>query len=278
MIRRALLLGPLLALALTAPAWATTATGAQVRDLAARARTDPQALTELRGIDVVDGRPADLGHALATTSPTELDARLRTLAHGIVPAPTSAVQIQRDAQDILRGRRYRPSSVPRPFAGFLDAIGRFLKRLWDPIGRHLPHFGRLGWIVLGLLVVALAIFVTFRLGRRRRAVDASHASVARVRALRPDDLERAAREAEAAGRIAEAIRLRFAAGLVRLDRAGAIEWHPSITSGSVRRRLRSSSFDDVAASFERVTYGERPPTTEDVELSKSGWRDVLEHV
>jgi hypothetical protein len=139
-----------------------------------------------------------------------------------------------------------------------------------------PRPGSHWWIVIGALAVAGAAYVAYRLVRRRRAVESEYAELIRTKALRPDDLERAAREAEAAGRTTEAIRLRFAAGLIRLDRAGAIEWHPSISSGSVRRRLRLASFDQVASSFERVTYGKRAPTDEDLELSKSGWQQVLE--
>jgi hypothetical protein len=278
-LRRSAVAFALLFAFLTArPAAATTATDQQVRDLATRAESDPGALDQLRKVDVVDGRSVDLSHALDTSSTAELDARLRTIARGAAPVAASTVQDRDAAREILSGRRYRTSALPRPFAGLLDRIGRFLTKLWHPIGRHLPHLGPLWWIGVGALVVAAAIVVTFVLGLRRRAVSAEHVAIARVRSLRPDDLERAARDAEAAGRLAEAIRLRFAAGLVRLDRAGVIEWHPSITSGAVRRRLRSETFDNVASSFERVTYGDRAPTSSDVELSRSGWRDVMERV
>lgn len=277
-MKRAVALAVLCVLAFARPASAATATAAQVRDLAARAIDDPSALGELRNIDVVDGTPVDMSRVLGGATPDELHSRLVTLAHVGVPGTAAAAPARTDARAILQSRRYRPSSLPRPFKGLLDRLDRLAKKIFDPITRHLPRPGSKAWIVIGAIVVGAAAFIAFRLARRRRAVETEHAKLVRTRSLRPDDLDRAAREAEAAGRGAEAIRLRFAAGLIRLDRAGVIEWHPSITSGSVRRRLRSKSFDALASSFERVTYGKRPVTPDDLELSKAGWQHVLKDV
>jgi len=274
---RAVAFGVLIAIVVAHPAAATTATSAQVRDLAQRALDDPSALAELRNIDSIDGKSVDMSRALGGATPSELRSRLATLAQDVTPGSSQA-SARSNARAILNERRYSQSSLPRPFAGILDRIGRGLQRLFRPLTRHIPRLGSVAWIVIGAIVVALAVLITYRLGRRRRAVETEYAKIIRTKSLRPEDLERAARDAEVAGRVVEAIRLRFAAGLIRLDRAGAIEWHPSITSGSVRRRLRSSSFDCVATSFERVIYGKRTPTPDDIELSKSGWHEVLEDV
>jgi hypothetical protein len=55
----------------------------------------------------------------------------------------------------------------------------------------------------------------------------------------PDALERQADDEERAGRFDIALRLRFRAGLLRLDRRGAIRYRPSLTTDEVRRALGS---------------------------------------
>ena len=81
----------------------------------------------------------------------------------------------------------------------------------------------------------------------------------------PKALDRRAAEAEAAGDLEAALRLRFRAGLLRLDARGAISFRPSISTHEVRRALRSEDFDALAATFDDVVYGGRPPQDEDVE-------------
>ncbi|MFX8106519.1 hypothetical protein ABTK92_19470, partial [Acinetobacter baumannii] len=75
---------------LVAPACAgaTSVTSPQLQALAAQAAAgNATALAELRAVDTVDGLPADPGAALDTPRPTELEARLRTLA---TPGPAAA--------------------------------------------------------------------------------------------------------------------------------------------------------------------------------------------
>ena len=59
------------------------------------------------------------------------------------------------------------------------------------------------------------------------------------------------------GDLEAALRLRFRAGLLRLDARGAIEFRPSISTHEVRRALRSEDFDALAATFDDVVYGGR---------------------
>jgi hypothetical protein len=264
----------LLALALARPAYAYSASPADVRDLASRAQTDPSALDQLENIDEVGGVPVDIRGALENATPSELQQRLVALSGGASGTAYSN-GAREQAQQILQGRRYRQPTLPRPFAGPLRRIGAVLQRFFGAIFRHFPGPHSIFWILVALVVAAVTIAVVRWLGRRRRFAEHVQRDAVRLKDLRPDDLERAARDAEAAGRYADAVRLRFLAGLLRLDHAGAIRWHPSITSGVVRRRLGSKRFDNVASSFERITYGGRPATEDDLELSTSGWRDVL---
>ena len=278
------------ALLLLAPhAWAIDATGAEVRDLAERAQLDPTALGQLQAVDSVDGRPVDLQAALSTADRAALDARLRSLAQA-APQDSSVdpADMRATARDILSERRFRPTEPPRPFRGVLNTIGDWLDRMFTrPIARALRSLVELIpggavtlWWIAGIVVVALVVLVAMRLARRRVRVISHEASIARLGTHRDDPrtLERRAQEAEADGDLATAIRLRFLAGLLRLDLAGAIRYEPSLTTGQVRRTLHLAPFDRVAGSFESVAYGGRPPTSDDVATSKDGWRAVLEGV
>ena len=92
----------------------------------------------------------------------------------------------------------------------------------------------------------------------------------------PGRLEREADAAERRGDLDVALRLRFRAGLLRLDRAGAIHFRPSITTGQVARRLRLPSFDDLAITFDAVAYGGRHASATDLQSARAEWPRVLE--
>jgi hypothetical protein len=163
--------------------------------------------------------------------------------------------------------------VPRPFRGLLHALSKVVQPVVDAIS---GLFGQpwLGWPLAALLVL-VALLLVARTVRRRAWEGLREAGERAPRPLDPARLEREADEAERQGDLERAIRLRFRAGLLRLDRAKAIALEPSTTSGEVSRTLRSRDFEDVASSFDAVVYGRRPPRGEDVELSRAGWTRVL---
>jgi hypothetical protein len=93
----------------------------------------------------------------------------------------------------------------------------------------------------------------------------------------PAVLERGAEEAEARYAFAEAVRLRFRAGLLRLGARSAIEYRPSLLTADVARRLQSPEFDRLADTFERVTYGRATAEGADAAEARDGWRKILAH-
>jgi hypothetical protein len=93
----------------------------------------------------------------------------------------------------------------------------------------------------------------------------------------PSALEREADAAERAGDLERALRLRFRAGLLRLDERGAIRYRPSLTTGELRQLLGSATFDDLAARFEQVVYGREPAEPADVEAARNDWPRVVEN-
>ena len=52
-------------------------------------------------------------------------------------------------------------------------------------------------------------------------------------------------------------------------------FRPSISTVEVRRALRSQDFDSLAATFDDVVYGGRPPEGEDVAAARERWPAVV---
>ena len=278
---RAVVLAALVALVLVPPALADAATGAEVKRLAAQAAAgDSAALEQLRRVDSVDGRPFDLAAALDADN-GELRARLRTLSAG--GAVTAGGRDPRgEAGEILGERRFHGSDVPRPLHGVLEWLGkklRFLARPFDWLAERVPGGSTTLWIVLAALVVALAAFVAMRLGARRGGRMLDSGAVRRTgRPPDPARLEREAAEAERQGDLELALRLRFRAGLIRLARAEVIPGHEPLTSGQLRRLVRSAAFDRLALDLDEVVYGDVPASSEQVGRAREAWPRVLQEV
>jgi len=188
---------------------------------------------------------------------------------------------RRDAQHILSDRRFRSSPTPRPLRGPLRWLGDRIESVFGPIGRWLGLVPGWLWLVaLGVVVAAVAVVAVIASRRRHRRVARAPAGKPFVTAAEdsedPSELERAADAAERDGDLARALRLRFRAGLLRLGDRGAIRYRPSVTTGEVRRTLASPRFDDLAGTFEAVTYGGRRAGRPDVDASRREWPRVLE--
>jgi hypothetical protein len=267
----------LAAAALGPPAAAREVTSAELRRLAQRALTDPAAMRALRDVDRVDGRPYDLGASIADADREEAAARLRVLA-GEEPAAgvPDAATARRAARDVLDDPDFRPSRLPRPLRGAISWLGDQIERVLGPVAERIPGARSTVWVVLGLLVLAITALVVARLAARRSQV-AVEETQRRRRANRenPAELERRAAEAEGAGEFEAAVRLRFRAGLLRLDELGALPYRASLTTGQVARRLRLRSFEPVGASFDAIVYGGAPARPADAARAKDGWARVL---
>jgi hypothetical protein len=261
------------------PAGATDVSATELARLARRVASHPGALAKLRGVTSVAGVPVDLRAALAGASPAALRRRL-----GALEAPTAArigSSSNRDrqlAQTVLAQRRYREQQVPRPFAGLLRGLGRLLKPVGDAFGwlaQRLPGGDSSVWALLGAVVVAGAAAVSLRLGRRRSRVSQEHLRATKQQRLDERELERAADAAAARGDYGRAVRLRFVAGLLRLDRAGAIAFRPSLTTSEIEAMVSSAELEALTRSFDEITYGGRRARPEDLERARAGWQRLL---
>jgi hypothetical protein len=193
--------------------------------------------------------------------------------------PADPDAARRAARDIVHSRGYRAESVPRPLEGVLRWIGDRLRPIGDAlqaVADFLSHGVGLVLLIgiVAALAVALGVFLV-----RRAATPASGAARAEARGSVADDpeaLERAAGDAERAGDLDRAVRLRFRAGLLRLDRAGAIRFVPSLTSGQVTRAVRVTELAALAATFEGIAYGGRRAGAPDVDAARTGWPRVVD--
>jgi hypothetical protein len=260
-------------------AHAADITSAELRDLAQRAESDPAALAELRQVDSVDGRPVDLGRALAG-SDADVERRLEVLASGAPGSGGARTDARAAARDILAEGRFHARDTPRPFRGVLEWLGDRLQTVgnfFDRLAAYLPGGRSVLALLFAALVVLAAILVSTRLARRRGSAAVAEQRRRRARgAPGPDELEREAAEAERRGELELALRLRFRAGLLRLDRARTISFRDSMTSGEVARELRSADFDRLASTFDEVVYGRREAGLPDLDASREYWARVLQ--
>ncbi|MEA2319893.1 MAG: hypothetical protein QOD44_4082 [Solirubrobacteraceae bacterium] len=211
-------------------------------------------------------------------------ALVAALLLGALPAPVfaqsrpDAAQARAHAREILRERRFRGSGVPRPFAGVLRWLGDRLQPVSDfidDLGGRVPGGPPVVFLVLSALVLLAAAGLA-RGSIRRRA--AATVRAARARAPARDDpaaLEREADQAAANGEWEAAVRLRFRAGLLRLDARELIEYRPSLTTGEVAAAVGSPTFERVGADFDAIAYGGRAADRDDEAASREGWQRVL---
>jgi Domain of unknown function (DUF4129) len=190
----------------------------------------------------------------------------------------SPAEARRQAQEVLDQPRFEGADVPRPFAGVLEWLGDRLQPVADwleNLGRDVPGGPIALWMALATLVIVAAAMLTTTM-IRRRAVAIERARAAALPAAEdPHALEREAARAERDGDWERAVRLRFRAGLLRLDRRHVIEYRPSLTTGEVARVVGSPAFAEVGERFDAIAYGGRAAAREDAEHARRVWAEVL---
>ena len=285
MTRRGRLVAPLLAaLILAAPstAQAQVVSRAELTALAQRAASDPAARAQLLAVEQVDGRRVAVREAMAGARGREIERRARLIAASVAAAQASparaAEEERREAREVLAERRFHGAELPRPFAGPLEWLGEKLDPVIDWIndrGTVLPGGPAVLWTFLAALVMLLAAALA-SVSIRRRTLAIERARAAKLPpADDPRALEREAERAEREGDWERAVRLRFRAGLLRLDRRRVIVYRPSLTTGEVARATGSPAFREVGERFDAIAYGGRPAEREDAEHARRTWAEVL---
>jgi len=270
------------ALALAAPpaAAAQAVNGAELTALAERAATDEDARTDLVAVDRVDGRPVDVRAAMEGARGEELERRAELIAASVAAADeaTRPASQRRLAQEILEERRFHGAEMPRLLTGPLEWLGDRVQPVIDWIEARsvsVPGGPPVLWTLLAAGVLGLAsLFTSVTIRRRALAIERARAAAVPA-AEDPRALEREADRAERDGDWERAVRLRFRAGLLRLDRRRVIAYRPSLTTGEVARAVDSPAFKEVGDRFDAIAYGGRPAEREDAEHARRGWAEVL---
>jgi hypothetical protein len=189
------------------------------------------------------------------------------------------------ARSILSEGRFHQPSFPRPLHGVLRAFGeglgapvRGLEDAVDAVGALVPGGVVVVWIVLALLLAGATALLVARHSRRTLSGGEAVAGASTgmgERLERASELVAAAEAAERDGRLADAVRLRFRAGLVRLAERGTIAAARSTPTAEVSRVLASPRFDALAHRFDEIAYGDAAPEPEDVEAARREWPAVL---
>ncbi len=201
-----------------------------------------------------------------------------SLAAGAGPAAAA----RRSAAQILSESRFRRAPVPRPLHGVLKDIGNFLEsplnaigELVSEIGDHVPGGESLVWAVLAAVLLATVALLAGH--GARRALRAPQEGTRGSGEAPPSaaQLEREAERAEREARYADAVRLRFRAGLMRLAERDLVADAPDMLNGEVAHELHSRSFDALAGRFDEIAYGGAQAGEADAEFSRREWRSVL---
>ncbi|MGH9170045.1 MAG: hypothetical protein ACRD0Z_04125 [Acidimicrobiales bacterium] len=181
-----------------------------------------------------------------------------------------------------------------PLRGVLTQIGQWFEDAWDPVWHLLYHdtihrfvvvpfhdlFGTYEWIPIAVIVLAAGLVLGFLLIKRRTRIQAtpSEARAPTSGADNVEQLEAAATEAEAAGDHELAVRLRFRAGLGRLEVLGAIPSRDTATTQQLHRSLHSRTFEQLARSHEAIAYAGAPATPSDSASAREGWPILVSEV
>jgi hypothetical protein len=123
---------------------------------------------------------------------------------------------------------------------------------------------------IAFLVVRLVVRRSARLGRSDRL------AATEVASDDPAVLERQADDAESKGDLESAVRLRFRAGLLRLERRGLLAERDTRTSREIAAILGSPSFTHLAADLEEILYAEVPADASHAEAARTLWPRVPE--
>ena len=187
---------------------------------------------------------------------------------------SAASHAREDAAEILSGREYRGTDLPDPLRSPLERLTDLAQDAFASFDAALPGGPAVAWLVIGLAIVLVAAAVASRWARRHEAAEQRRVVAGRVERQDPRALLAEAEDAERAGELERAIRLRFRAGLLDLHLRDVVALRSATPNAEISRKLRSPTFDGLATTFDAVAYGGREPAPGDVATAREDWPKV----
>lgn len=236
-------------------------------------------LPALRSVTEIAGTPIDMATIL-DASESDLVERLGSLKHHVertfqTVAPSDA-DVGDVARSVLEQSKYEvggESAWDRLGSLLLAWFDQFIEWLTSALG------GPTNTAIIFLAVVSVVGFAAFRFFARRRS-SAIERELTLERLIAdggdPDTLERQADDAAARGQFETAVRLRFLAGLLRLDLSGRITFRPGLTTSEIADTVDDRRFDRLVDDFNDVVYGGRDATSVHHRDAITGWSQVLD--
>lgn len=235
-------------------------------------------VTGLRSVTDIGGTAVNMGRLLdapASNLPPRLTT-LKSLVERSLIADTSSTGDPGDvARDVLQQSKYdlqAESTLDRLGSLLLAWFDQFLDWLTSALG------GPTNTALVFLAVVSAVGFAAFRfLARRRSGVIDRQLTLERLIAEGGDPavLEGRAAEAAATGDFETAVRMRFLAGLLRLDLEGRITFRPGLTTGEIADTLDDRVFDQLVNDFNDLVYGGREARADHYQSALVGWDRLL---
>jgi hypothetical protein len=188
-----------------------------------------------------------------------------------------ADEARRQAQHILTQVRFRGGALPHPFAGVLRTLGRWLRPVGHPLVKaYGAVVGNTGWRWAAVAIAAVlgAAGATYVVRRRSRTTP-SPLPMQRQEEDVVTRLEAEADQAERDGEWALAYRLRFRAGLCRLEGRGLPRPTDTMTSRQLVAAVGSSEFAVLADELQQIVYAGRPASPDLIEDARVRWAAVL---
>jgi hypothetical protein len=240
---------------------------------------DSNDVTGLGAVTEIGGTPVDMAR-LVDAPATDLADRLTTLRSLIERSVVSDTQTPGEPGEVAR-TVLQQSKYDLQGESMLDRLGALLLAWFDQLIDWLTSAlgGPTNTALVFLAIVSIVGFTAFRfLARRRSGAIERHLTLERLMAEGgdPADLEDRAAAAAAGGDFATAVRMRFLAGLLRLDMAGRITFRPGLTTGEIAETIDDRLFDQLASDFNDIAYGGREAGADLYRTAIAGWDRVLD--
>ncbi len=216
-------------------------------------------------------------------------------ASHVLPGHAPAHDPRETARAILAAREYRIAKSAAPakrqptlWQQFWSWVGRRLYALFAVLAKMESSSSLAGTVLaillLGLSGLAFGVFF-YRLARALLRVPNLFKPEADQGDLMgaspdPEQLHASAEQAGRQGQYARAVGLIFYAGLLRLDRAGAVTFDPARTAGEYRREVRrggrasAAAFDVLARIFSIAAYADKSVNESDWSAARLAYREL----